>query len=143
MQSIILCIVLTITLSLQAQELSKETFDIIKNDDAKALQMQSEYNELNGCFEAGKKPYTLLALCIKANASNCFALLLTESDIDLDKACAGKTPLHYAAQYGRFDFVKELLKAGADISSQYKGRTALDYAQKMKHTEMALYLKQY
>ena len=60
----------------------------------------------------------------------------------MNLACTGKTPLHYAAKYGRLEMLKKLIDAGADISKAYKGRTPLDYAKKYENTEIIEYLEQ-
>lgn len=47
----------------------------------------------------------------------------------------------YAVKYGRLDFVKSLVEAGAKLEVKNdKGLTALDYAKKYKQDEIATYL---
>tara|TARA_R100000935_G_scaffold27288_1_gene47348 strand:- start:25059 stop:25490 length:432 start_codon:yes stop_codon:yes gene_type:complete len=142
MKTTLLLLILAFTLSLQAQELSKEIYTAFKDDTVATLQKASQYQNLNICYEAGNSSYSLLSLSIKTNAENCFTQLLSEKEIDLNLACTGKTPLHYAAKYGRLEMLKKLIDAGADISKAYKGRTPLDYAKKYENTELIEYLEQ-
>ncbi|MEM5563583.1 ankyrin repeat domain-containing protein [Psychroserpens sp. AS72] len=77
---------------------------------------------------------------MKSNANDCFQLLLDEK-VNLEKVCTSKTPLMYAVKYGRLDFVKSLVEAGAKLEVKNdKGLTALDYAKKYKQDEIATYL---
>lgn len=93
------------------------------------------------CFKIGNSSYSLLALTIKTGAKNCFDYLLTQK-IDVEKACAGKTPLMYAVKYNNLNMVKALIKAGANTKAKTgSGRTALDYAKKYKRQEIATYLE--
>tara|TARA_A100000171_G_C2139849_1_gene154083 strand:+ start:10341 stop:10691 length:351 start_codon:yes stop_codon:yes gene_type:complete len=116
MKTTLLLLILAFTLSLQAQELSKEIYTAFKDDTVATLQKASQYQNLNICYEAENSSYSLLSLSIKTNAENCFTQLLSEKEIDLNLACTGKTPLHYAAKYGRLEMLKKLIDAGADIS---------------------------
>jgi len=142
MKTTFLLVIFTISFSIQAQQLSKETYMALKSDAIITLQQQSEYKTLNQCFDAGNSSYNLLAMSIKTNAKNCFEQLLSEKEIDVNLACTGKTPLHYAAKYGRLEMLKKLLTAGADRTKTYKGRTPLDYAIKYEQTEISNFLKQ-
>jgi len=143
MTKVILSLVLAIVLALQsqAQELSKDAYLAFNHDNPSALKSQLEYKNLNQCYESGTTSYTLLALSIKTGATQCFNLLVSEENSDLNKYCSGKTPLLYAAKYGKLNMLKKLLAAGADPTITHKNRSALDYAKKYKQKEIVAYLE--
>jgi len=143
MIKVILTLIITIVLALQsqAQELSKDAYLAFKNDNPSALKSQLEYKNLNQCYEAGTSSYTLLALSIKTGATQCFNLLVSEENSNLDKNCSGKTPLLYAAKYGRLNMLKKLLAAGADPTITHKNRSVLDYARKYEQEGIIAYLE--
>lgn len=140
MKSLFTTLLLLITISVSAQEISSEIKYALKNDDAKALKKELNKENINICFEVGNSEYSLLNLSIKLDAKACFELLLTKK-VDVDKECSGKTPLMYSAKYGRLEMAKMLIKNNADINKKYKGRSALDYAKKYEKTALIEYFK--
>lgn len=134
---------LTITLSGLAQELTKDMYLAIKNDNTSALKSQLQDNALNNCYTIKETAYGLLALSAKAGAIECFDMLLNTEGIDVTVNCTGKTPLLYAAKYGHLEMVKKLVAAGADTSYSNKGKTALDYAKKYEHEDVINYLMEH
>ena len=139
MKTIITTLLLFCAITISSQEISSDIKYALKNDDAKTLKTLIKSVNKNTCFEAGNSKYTLLNLVIKVDAIDCFKLLLSEK-VDINKACTGKTPLHYVAKYGRLEMAKLLIKNKADISKTYKGRTALDYAKRYEKEEVYIYL---
>jgi len=71
------------------------------------------------------------------------AKFLLENDADvLVRQVKGFAPLHEAAFHGRQDLVELLLEHGAEIDARNNdGETALTYAMRGKHTELAEYLR--
>jgi len=126
---------------LAAQELTKDFVIALKGDDATTFNTLISEENKNDCFDAGSSDYTLLALTLKTNAQSCFNLLL-EQKVDLEKECTGKTPLMYAAKYGRLEMAKALIENGAKLDAKNnKGRTAFSYATKYKQEAMIDYFK--
>ncbi len=126
---------------LSAQKLSKDFVVALKGDDVKSFKQLVTHGNKNSCFDAGSSSYTLLALTLKTNAHNCFNFLL-EQKVDLDQECTGKTPLMYAAKYGRLEMAKALIKNGAKPHfKNNKSRTALDYANKYRQKTMIDYFE--
>lgn len=65
MKTTLLLLILAFTLSLQAQELSKEIYTVLKNDTFETLQKTPEYKNINKCYQAGNSSYSLLTLKYK------------------------------------------------------------------------------
>lgn len=42
--------------------------------------------------------------------------MFTQQNIDVNQMIDGRTPLHYAADYGQYDVVRYLLEKGADAN---------------------------
>lgn len=106
---------------------------IIKSDNEMALK---EYllsgKELDECYTIKESAYSMLVLSIKHDSPKIFAACL-EAGSDVDLICDEKTPLMYAVKYNKSDYLKTLLKKGADKNfKNAKGRTASDYAKKYK-----------
>lgn len=60
---------------------------------------------------------------------------------DVNAQWFGKTPVQVAAEEGRLDMVKFLVKKGADVNALSKfDKTALDYAEKAGKAEVVAYL---
>jgi len=139
MKTILSTFLLVFTIAISSQEISSEIKYALKNDDAKTLETLISSTNKNTCFEIGNSNYTLLNLTIKLNAISCFKKLLSKN-VDINKACTGKTPLHYTAKYGRLEMAKLLIKNKADITKNYKGRSAADYAKRYEKDEVYQYL---
>lgn len=121
--------------------LSSSMLSTIRADKAPELLELLGENELNNCFSHKKSSYTPLALAIKLGASESFKILIDKS-VDVEKACASKTPLMYAAKYDQLEMVEALVHAGADHSyKNKKGRSAKDYSKKYKRKQIYLYIK--
>lgn len=139
MKSFITTVLFLITISISSQEVPSKIKLILKKDDAKGLKKELNKETINNCYEVGSSSYSLLILSIKLNSKECFTAL-TNRKADVDKDCNGKTPLIYAAKYGRLEMAKKLIKKGANFRKKYNGRTALDYAKKYKKTTLIEYL---
>jgi len=137
-KSITLLLFLIVSTFANAQEFDKVLYEAFDADDVEFL--SASISDANECLDVKGTGYSPLALAIKFNAQKYFNHLLKDQSIDLDKSCGGKSALQYTAKYGKLDMLKELLKAGADPKSQYKGRTALDYAKKYKQQEVVDFL---
>lgn len=124
-----------------SQELSTDLKFMLKNDEPREFSTYVKKNDLNKCFKIKEEPYSLLALSIKLESKKVFERLIEEK-ADLNLACDEKTPLMFAAKYGKVDLAKILLKNGADKNLKTsKGLTALDYAKKYEQKELVEILK--
>ena len=83
--------------------------------------------EINSLIDQKVTP---LIYSIKLDKKNIFDYLLSDKSVDLNKTdCEGKTPLIWAADYAREDYVKILIEKGADTSIKDRfGTDALFYA---------------
>lgn len=92
----------------------------------------------------------LLCLCLGAYSQNLKTAVATDN-MDQLKAYVKKYGVNYpqeklypivaSAMYGRYEFVKYLIENGADIDArEFKNRTALMYAIKKNHIDLAIYL---
>ena len=140
MKTILTTLFFCITLNFSAQKVTSNIRYALKKDNAQALKKELRKDNLNNCFAVDNSTYTLLNLALKLNSKDCFLLLLKEK-ANVNKVCAGKTPLLYAAKYGRLEMAKLLIKNGADAKITYRGRTALAYAKKYKNTALVTYLE--
>jgi len=138
--STLVCLLFFMNLSI-AQELTKDVYLAIKNDNVNALKNQINSEDYNLCYNIKDDKYALLSLTIKAKATKCFDFLVSEKSIDLNINCSGKTPLLYAAKYGQLDMLKRLIKKGADTTYKNKGKSALDYAKRYGHKEIVSYFQ--
>lgn len=125
-----------------AQTFSEELKSALKKDDPTALlsEIKAKKLSLNDCFDIDGTSYSLFAISIRMDKPKILETLISNK-ADLNKVCNDKTPLMYAAKYGKLEAAKALVKAGADlkIANQDK-ETALDYAIKYKNKELETYL---
>ena len=138
---IITTIALFITIIVSGQISKSELRPIFKNDNLDALKKTLTSKNKDTCIDFKDTSYTLLVLSIRMNALKCFDYLL-KNKASLEKICSTKTPLMYAAKYGKLNMAKKLIKAGAKLNTEsYNGRTAIDYAKKFEKREVYKYLK--
>lgn len=125
-----------------AQTFSGELKSALKTDDPTALlsEIKAKKLSLNDCFDIEGSLYSLLAISIRMDKPKILEALISNK-ADLNKVCNDKTPLMYAAKYGKLEAAKALVKAGADFKIINKDKeTALDYAVKYKNKELEIYL---
>jgi len=131
--TILLLLFIATTQGVRGQELDETKLNAFKADDTTIFRKEFRAEDYDKCFTIKESAYSPLLIAIKMDKPNIFSFLL-ESNIDLNRICDDKTPLMYAAKYGKTAFAKQLLKKGADkniISPE--GKTALDYAEKYKN----------
>ncbi|MDY8135074.1 ankyrin repeat domain-containing protein [Aquimarina sp. 2201CG5-10] len=140
MKSITLVLSLFFCTFMYSQELTKELYTTIKNDNVTKLEKIITVDNIDVCFERSEASYCLLSLAIKTKSSSCFDLLLNKG-ANTETNCTGKSPLMYASKYGMLDFAKKLIEKGAIVNAKNeRGRTALDYAKKYQQQELIDYL---
>ncbi|WP_194851485.1 ankyrin repeat domain-containing protein [Nonlabens antarcticus] len=145
MNKIILSLILfAMTLFMQAQSITEDQAkQIIKNDAVEFLNEFANNENINQCIEINASNYNLLSLTIKYEAYIVFKAMIKNYELELNATCGGKTPLMYAAKYGRKEMASALVAAGADVGFKYKGRTAVDYAKKCKQPELVKLFEEY
>ncbi|MBS1549535.1 MAG: ankyrin repeat domain-containing protein [Bacteroidetes bacterium] len=123
------------------QELNKEQVSAFKEDNVVQFQKSFSDNQINQCFMIKEGSYNPLVISIKLETKNVFKYLL-EHGADVNKICDNKTPLMFAAKYGKLEMVKQLLAKGAqkDLKNT-KGYTALDYAKRENFQEIVQLLQ--
>ena len=94
-------------------------------------------------FYTDEEGVSIMDFAVTYNNMYMIDLLLEKGkDVNDITRKSGFTPLMAAVCYGRYDIFKVLLKAGADINAvERKGMTALDFAKKMRKTNMVKYLE--
>jgi hypothetical protein len=122
--------------------LSAETLNAIKEGDLNKLKKIIANESLNNCFETEFDTSNLMTISIYEDNIESLKYFV-ELGADIEHVCENKTPLMYAAKYGRFKMVKYLIKNGADINTvSIKGKTALSYSIQYKSPEIENYLKE-
>ena len=127
MRTILFPLFLLFTIALTSQESSSGLKEALMNDDAKSFKNFVNADNIDTCYEMGNSSYSLIHLTIKFNSESCFKELVSMK-ANLNVTCSGKTPLMYAAKYGRLEMAKILVSNKADVNFSYKGRSAKDYA---------------
>jgi len=124
------------------QELTNKLAWTVKYGQTEKLEHLISPDRINECVgvEGGKK-YSYLAISIKLNSMKSLRYFV-ENGADIEGVCADKTPLMYAAKYGRLQMVQYLLQQGADLSATYKGKTALSFARQFRQREIIKYLRE-
>ena len=120
--SILSCLLL---LNASAQQLSSELKTALKEDNVQLLKTALSEQHLNECYETGSKSYNLLALSIKIGANNVLEHLL-KAGANIEDFCADKSPLMYAAKYGKLRMTKLLIKHGADPTLVLSDKAPID-----------------
>lgn len=143
MKKVLFIAFLSFATFLSAQELPSEIKSALQSDNVSALKKELTSENKDKCYSVSNSNYTLLALAVKTKAKSCLDALITEK-VDLEKSCAGKTPLMYAAKYGNLEAAKALMNAGAKLSTRNeKGRTALNYALQYKQEDLVTYFRSF
>lgn len=143
MKTILVLLMLFIGAIANAQEISEPIKRAIEADDSTALakSVKAANYKLDDCFSIEGTSYTLLAISIKMDKSSVFNYLVTKKAA-INKICKDKSPLMFAAKYGKIAMVKALIKAGADVKQMSdEHKTALDYAVRYKQPDIEQYLK--
>lgn len=142
MKKLIFVVFTMTTVTFSAQELTNQMKTMIKSDNTDEFSTFIKAEDINKCFNIKGDKYSLLSLAIKMDSEKFFDKLVSEK-ADLNFVCDNKTPLMFAAKYGKTEMLKELLKNGADKSakSSSRGETAMDYAVKYKQSEIIELLK--
>lgn len=139
-----ICITLFFALAFQSIGFSQAFLEALKEDDTTQMQvlLAENANLADSCFDIGKSNYTPLMLAIKFDIINGLKLLLKER-VDLEKACGDKKALMYCAKYGKLEMAKLLVEAGANLSTEYNGRTPLGYAKRYEKENLEEYLSSF
>jgi hypothetical protein len=124
MKKAILLVALCLGTLASAQQLSKEMTVALKNDDANAVLNLVDQDEVNTCFTAGTKDFTLVQLAVTMDSADVLESLINEYDLDLDETCGSMTALMYAAQADNPSMVRILVDAGADTAIKIDGKDA-------------------
>ena len=133
----LLFILIGISRMAMAQELPAEITTALKGDDVAKVTAYLTADNLNACYGN----YSLLAQTIRYNAPKCFAAVMAKG-ANVNQVCNNyKSPLFFAAEYGRVDMAKSLVSKGADTQFKYKDDTLLSIAEKFKRDPMIEYLK--
>jgi ankyrin repeat protein len=128
MKKVLFILALILAGTVSAQDLTKDMTIALKNDSPRDLKVLVNDTNKNECLQAGTRKATLLQLAVQMGSSDVALYLITEAEVDVNKACNDNTPLMWAAKMGHADLVAQLLDAGADKSIQVDGNTALQLA---------------
>jgi ankyrin repeat protein len=146
--TVVLFLIINGSLHAQDIDMPKPIWYAIQSDDSTKLRLLVTKDNINTCYHAEQMNFTMLLLTTHYNAIKC-AGMLTDRGADVNKICDGNLPpLLMAAQYGHLDMVKILVEHRANVKYVYKGdddtnpgETALSYAEKGGHKDVADYLR--
>ena len=97
-------------------------------------------DRINECVGVGdSKKYNYLAISIKLKSMKSLRYFI-ENGANIEGVCADKTPLMYAAKYGRLEMARYLVQKGADLNATYKGQNALSFARQFGQRDVAKYI---
>ena len=92
------------------QELTNETANNIKYGNTEKLEKLILAERINECVGVGNsKKYSYLAVSIKLKSMKSLKFFV-ENGANIERVCADKTPLMYAAKYGQLEMVKYLVE---------------------------------
>lgn len=121
---------------IEAQELTGNQLKALQKDDVELVQKEFSETDYSRCYTIQQSPYSLLAVAIKMESESIFDFLVAHK-VDVNQICEEKTPLMYAAKYGKLSFAKKLIDAGADTNLKtVDGETAKDYAKRYQQIEV-------
>ncbi|MCC8423600.1 ankyrin repeat domain-containing protein [Mucilaginibacter sp. UR6-11] len=146
---LIVAVLFSIRTAVQAQQMPAEMVSAIEKDDTTQLGKLISKENVNQCYGY----YSVLSQTVRANAVNCFNLVIGKG-ADVNLSCAGYVPpLMHAIKYGHLEMVKALVAKGANVHYRLenqidlpgggpeKGETPLSYAVKFQRTEIEAYLR--
>lgn len=127
--------------SLFAQQITSEQRIAFQTDNVETFKKAFPKEDYNKCLEEKTITYNLLAYSVRFDRKNIFNYLLT-NNVDVNKICSNLSPLMSAAEFGRADLAKILLKKGAAKNLKNEnGETAKDISVKYKHPDLTEILK--
>lgn len=139
-QLILITLITTIGSISYGQELTNEIAWSIKYDRIENLRDLITADRINECVGVGdSKKYNYLAISIKLKSMKSLRYFI-ENGANIEGVCADKTPLMYAAKYGRLEMARYLVQKGADLNATYKGQNALSFARQFGQRDVAKYL---
>jgi uncharacterized protein len=143
MKTILILLISCLSIHGYAQEIPENAKNAFENDNATLLleEIQKNTIEINGCYTIKEKNYSLFAIAIKLDTPNIFNALITNK-ANVNIICEDKSPLMYAAKYGKLNYCQKLVAAGCDVSLiNNDKKSALDYAEQYQQIEIITYLK--
>ena len=139
-QLILITLFTTIGSASYGQELTNKIAWSIKygrTENFKHLIAADRINECVGVEDS--KKYNYLAISIKLKSMKSLRYFV-ENGADIEGVCADKTPLMYAAKYGRLEMARYLVQQGADLNATFKGQNALNFARQFHQRDITKYL---
>ena len=130
------------SLALYGQSWSDDIKEAFRTDDAElfAKQLTALDIDVDSCLDFRSSSTNLLTLALRSDAMNIVQHIISVG-ADLDASCDDKTPLMYAAKYGKLEAAKALIENGVDARLENKKQNALDYAVKYKQSALEEYFK--
>lgn len=117
---ILILLVSLIGMTSFGQELTNETAINIKYGRTEKLKKFTSAELINACVGvADSKKYNYLTISIKLKSIKSLKYFI-EMGANIERVCADKTPLMYAAKYGQLEMVKYLVEKGADLNASLR-----------------------
>ncbi|MGB5980966.1 MAG: ankyrin repeat domain-containing protein [Nonlabens sp.] len=136
MKKLLLIAIFAISCGLTAQNLGNELAVAMKNGDIATAKTYITETSVNECHQLGHKDVSMMVFILSMDNMELLKYAVEEKDADVNIVCGKYTPLTWAAKNGSAETVSYLLEQGADKSIAVKNKTAMDWAQYYKRTDI-------
>lgn len=141
MKKLLLVVALIVTGSLSSQNVINDFSMAIKSGDLQKAKTFITENSVNECYDLGRKDVSMMVFILSTSELDLLKYAVEEKNANVNIECGKYTPLSWAAKNGTSETVAYLLSKGADKSIAINNKTALDWAEYYKRTEIIDLLK--
>ena len=124
-----------------AQKLPADLTAALKNQDTQTIASLVNASNNENCYEFKSGNLNILQLAVSMGSTDVVNQLLVNSKVNPNASCSGMPALHFAAANGNSTIVQQLLKAGADSTVSFEGKTARAFALESKNEATIALLK--
>ena len=140
MKKLLLIAALIVTGSVAAQDITTKFAMAVKSGDMNQAKSLITEQSVNECHDLTRKKVSMMVFILSTGNDELLKYAVEEQNGDVNIQCGKYTPLSWAAKNGSAETVAYLLEQGADKNIEIKGKTAMDWAQYYKRTEIVALL---
>ncbi len=130
-----------LSVTVTAQKLPADLTAALKNQDTQAIASLVNATNKENCYEFKSGNLNILQLAVSMGSADIVNKLLVDLKVNPNASCSGMPALHFAAVNGNSALVQQLLKAGADSTVSFEGKTAKEFALESKNEATIALLK--